>query len=111
MSSPTPPTTPPAMVMKPRGTEYQEIKIVSHSNLFYWWPVWAIGFALGLWSLADQHVMAIVPKGTVAEHQSEVAGHPGKRDVLVLPENRKVADEAGTERPLQPHLHISASKS
>ena len=24
--------------------EGERIKIVSHSDLFYWWPVWAVGF-------------------------------------------------------------------
>src|SRR6516165_7171225 len=23
-----------------------EITIISHSNLFYWWPVWAVGFLM-----------------------------------------------------------------
>jgi hypothetical protein len=108
----TPPaTTPAAPAVKPRTTEYQEIKIVSHSNLFYWWPVWAIGFALGLWSLVDQHVMAIVPKGTTAEHGRLVDGHEGKRDVLVLPEKKSLDNERGTDQPVKPHLHISTSKS
>ena len=39
-----------------------EIVIISHSNLFYWWPVWLAGFILaGVTYFAEQHV-AWVPK-------------------------------------------------
>ncbi len=40
------------------------IKVVSHSMLFYWWPVWACGLVLGVLSLVDGYRMAIVPEGT-----------------------------------------------
>jgi hypothetical protein len=33
------------------------IKVVSHSQLFYWWPVWAISFLFGVWTLIDGHYM------------------------------------------------------
>jgi hypothetical protein len=26
----------------------QEVKLISHSALFYWWPVWVVGYALAL---------------------------------------------------------------
>src|SRR4030081_2313935 len=42
-----------------------EIRIVSHSTLFYWWPVWAIGFLMAGLTLWDGHRMTTVPKGTV----------------------------------------------
>ncbi len=29
----------------------RQVTIVSHSTLFYWWPVWAVGFLLGILSL------------------------------------------------------------
>src|SRR5262249_8350786 len=37
-SPPLPPTTP----------ERNEVKVISHSTLFYWWPVWAVGFLMAL---------------------------------------------------------------
>jgi len=43
MSTATPQA--PAATVRP---DQMEIKIVSHSNLFYWWPVWAVGFIMGL---------------------------------------------------------------
>ena len=41
----------------------REIKLVSHSPLFYWWPVWAFGFAMALFTYLENHRMAIVPAG------------------------------------------------
>ncbi|MFL5242037.1 MAG: hypothetical protein ACJ8FY_08010 [Gemmataceae bacterium] len=52
-------TQPP--VATPMNPDDVEIKIVSHSNLFYWWPVWAVGYLLALLTWADGHLMAIVP--------------------------------------------------
>jgi hypothetical protein len=61
------------------------IKIVSHSDLFYWWPVWAVGFLMAFLTYQGGHRMAIVPDGTVAEQSRRVEGHEGPRDVLVVP--------------------------
>jgi hypothetical protein len=30
----------------PEPLEEQELRIYSHSSLFYWWPVWAVGFLM-----------------------------------------------------------------
>jgi hypothetical protein len=101
MASATPPT-PAAAPQRtaPPPTEFVEIKIVSHSTLLYWWPVWAVGLVLGFWSILDGHLMAIVPKATQLEPGKSVQEH----DVLVLPKEKHLASEA-------PHLHISANKS
>ena len=56
MSTGDPPATPPAspapvlMKVAPASQPGQskEIRIVSHSNLFYWWPVWAIGYLMAI---------------------------------------------------------------
>jgi hypothetical protein len=40
---------------------YDEIRIFSHSPLFYWWPVWLFGFIFSLITLMDNHRMVIVP--------------------------------------------------
>ncbi len=49
-------------------TKSQEIKLVSHSTLFYWWPVWALSFFLALWTFIEDHRLAIVPSnGTVTK--------------------------------------------
>ncbi|HEX3150507.1 MAG TPA: hypothetical protein VHR66_20685 [Gemmataceae bacterium] len=40
---------------------FDEIRIYSHSPLFYWWPVWLFGFIFSLITLMDNDRMAIVP--------------------------------------------------
>lgn len=44
-------------------TKNQEIKLIGHSTLFYWWPVWALSFFLALWTYIEDHRLAIVPPG------------------------------------------------
>ena len=45
-------------------TRNRQITIISHSTLFYWWPVWAVGFLLGILSLLWGDRMAVVPPET-----------------------------------------------
>jgi hypothetical protein len=49
--------TPPAM---------DEIRIYSHSPLFYWWPVWLFGFIFALITLMDGSRLAIIPSDALA---------------------------------------------
>jgi len=35
-----------------------EIKIISHSNVFYWWPAWVVGFAVALISFVQGREIA-----------------------------------------------------
>jgi len=81
-----------------------EIRVYSHSNVFYWWPVWAIGFLMGLWTLfGDGHHLVPVPADAEAYHVADVkwttvqpaessdkvketvAKEAKDRDVIVLP--------------------------
>lgn len=41
-----------------------QLKLVSHSSLFYWWPVWAVGFAMALVSYFNgtQHQIGVKPE-------------------------------------------------
>jgi hypothetical protein len=49
------------------------ITIISHSNLYYWWPVWAFGFLMALITWAEGYVMAVVPQGATA-HVNATSG-------------------------------------
>jgi len=78
---------PPAIQTAP-----SEIRVVSHSNLFYWWPGWFVGFVLTFLTLLGTHYMVIVPGDTVALKDAAVtAEKDGKtisykqNDVIVLP--------------------------
>jgi hypothetical protein len=84
------------------------VTIIGHSNLFYWWPVWAAGLLMAFLTYLDGSYMAIVPAGTAAEKGRQVQGVDGTRDVLILPANRELArDESGA--PEQPRLPVARS--
>jgi hypothetical protein len=88
----------------------REVRVISHSSLFYWWPVWAVGLILGLITLFDGYRMALVPPGTRAERSRQVEGHDGPpSDVLILPASAKLPPANGD--PDQPRLHMARSKN
>src|SRR5437016_4067337 len=106
---PTQPSTPPSE---------QQIKIVSHSTLFYWWPVWAVGFLMALLTYLDGHRMAVVPPHTVALHGADVTAHKPdggqetypNRDVLMAPEGVQLPSSGIGQPPDQPYLRIAVNK-
>jgi hypothetical protein len=97
-TSPTPVHVPAAAHLPP----VSEVVVISHSNLLYWWPVWAVGFVMALITLFENDRMVTVPDQTkfapkasgAIVYQSE-AGHDknaenksltiDKQDVLVAP--------------------------
>lgn len=105
-------TTPAPAGIRPSPPTQREIRIVSHSSLFYWWPVWAVGFIMSAISAFSPYRMALVPEGTVAEKQRTVEGH-GTRDVLVVPggQGRQLVTDEKTGNPVQPTLHMARSKN
>ena len=62
-TAPVPSTSPHADARLPVGSR-EEIKIVSHSNLFYWWPVWAVGFLMAILTFFDGFLLTTVPAGS-----------------------------------------------
>jgi hypothetical protein len=101
------------------GTALRELRIVSHSNLFYWWPVWAVGFVMGLLTWIDGSLMAIVPPGTKAYRDAQVEAQEssGKKDVydrvdvLVAPPGKHLPQVVSNSSPDQPYLHVAMNKS
>jgi hypothetical protein len=89
----------------------KEIVVISHSTIFYWWPVWFVGFLMAAFTYLSGYVMALVPPGTVAESSQTVAGHDGTRDVLVLPAEKQLPVDRSTGTPLQPRLRMAASNN
>jgi hypothetical protein len=65
-------TAPPPAPAPVVSQSQQEIKIVSHSNIFYWWPVWAVGFLMFLLTYFDGTRVAVVPDGTEARRNWEI---------------------------------------
>ncbi len=89
----------------------KEIVIISHSSIFYWWPVWLVGFLMAATIYLSGHVMAIVPSGTVAESSRTVAGYDGPRDILVLPSGKQLPTDRATGTPLQPRFRMAVSNN
>ena len=86
-----------------------EVVVISHSQLFYWWPVWAVGFLMALLSYVYGYKVAFVPPGTVAERGAEVKGLDGKRDVLIALADKHLPTEADSDALKQPALQMVAS--
>lgn len=55
----------------PQAHGPREIKLVSHSPIFYWWPIWVLGYVMALLTLFENHRMAIVPNGAEVHKLSE----------------------------------------
>jgi hypothetical protein len=87
-----------------------ELIVISHSTLFYWWPVWAVGFVMAGISYWSGDLVAFVPPGTRAEQNVGVQGFDGPRDVLIAPADRQLP---GTETGelAQPRLRMAASNN
>jgi hypothetical protein len=102
----------------PAHPEQREITIVSHSNLFYWWPVWFFGFILWGLSMVSGTYLATVPEGTEALTKAKVEGTrpdgttelAANRQVLVLPENQPL-DPQRPDNPHNPRRHMSRNKN
>ena len=57
----------PQEAVKAKG----ELKVVQHSQLFYWWPVWAVGFLLTLVTWAEGNRLALVPADSTIERTGD----------------------------------------
>jgi hypothetical protein len=86
-----------------------EVVIISHSPLFYWWPVWAVGLIVAGTSYWRGDQVAFVPTGTVAERAVRVEGHKGPRDVLVAPAGQSLPAAADPDLLKQPRMRMARS--
>jgi hypothetical protein len=101
----------------------KEIRLFSHSDIFYWWPVWSLGFFLAFLTYLDGGHLAVVPEGTLARRDWQIEMAPGRtenREGLILPrsdsQHQYHLDPAhGGKRgsplpiPEQPHVRIARS--
>ncbi len=65
-----------------------EIRIYSHSPLFYWWPVWLFAFIFALVTLADNNRLAIVPGEALAVR--EKVGNKVITDIYGVPDDDRM---------------------
>src|SRR5262249_47523499 len=74
------------------------LKVVSHTGLIYWWPVWLVGFILAGLTYVDGGRLAVVPEGTTLTQSAS-----GKVFELTVPDQptpslvRAAADAAKGE--------------
>lgn len=47
-----------------------EVRIYSHSTIFYWWPVWVVGFVMAAITYSEGSRAEIVPRGSVHDDAS-----------------------------------------
>jgi hypothetical protein len=101
-----------------------EITVVSHSNLFYWWPVWALAFLLAALTWWDGTVLAVVPKDSEARRNWRVETSKDNLEtregiLIKRAEDEKHQHHLPPSHPVNgvlpdpdpPHLKISTSKS
>jgi hypothetical protein len=60
-AAPPAPTSAPAPAAPASTLHRREITLISHSMLFYWWPIWLLGFAFAFWTWSENHRLVIVP--------------------------------------------------
>src|SRR5262245_18998844 len=87
-----------------------EVVIISHSPLFYWWPVWAVGFLMAAMTWWQDERIAFVPPGTVAAKGVWIEGK-GKRDVLIAPEGQPLPAVSETNELQQPRMRMAQSNN
>jgi hypothetical protein len=87
----------------------EQVVIISHSPLFYWWPVWAVGFLMAALSYLRGYQVAFVPPGTVAQRAVLIAGHGGPRDVLIAPAGQPLPAAPEPDELQQPRLRMTDS--
>lgn len=106
MSS-VPPSTPGQL--PPATTKREEIKLISHSNLFYWWPVWFVALVMAGWTWVENHRMAIVPSGTVVSQDASASTYtlkvPAGKTTKSLDDAVRVA--GSTDPAFRPHVSQS----
>lgn len=65
-----------------------EIRIYSHSPLFYWWPVWLFGLLFALITLVDNDRLAIVSGQSLAV--KEKVGEKVRTDIYGMPDDDRL---------------------
>ena len=89
----------------------KEIRIYGHSTMFYWWPVWTVGFLMAALTYMDGHVLAVVPQGTQVESGQVLPGDTRPRDILVAPSGETVPAMPGTKNHDSSHRLLVAANN
>jgi len=111
---PAPPLPEASQSRAPMPTAHgpREIKLVSHSPIFYWWPIWVLGYVLGLITLVDGTRLAILPDSDKDSTQVRTLGVEREKAKFELtvkqPITKSLEDAAkATEDPTHPAPFIT----
>jgi hypothetical protein len=85
----------------------REVRIVSHSMIFYWWPVWAVGFLMAALTYFNATRLGIVPEGTEPVESVNIPEY-GTRSALVLPAGKQLPIDGATGKPMLPTLRVAS---
>jgi hypothetical protein len=85
------------------------VVVISHSPVFYWWPVWVVGFLMAGLTYWKGYAVALVPPDSVAKSGQDVKGFDGPRDVVVAPPGQSMPAAADSDELKQPGLRMTAS--
>lgn len=117
-TDPTPiPAAPSGSPVRGNDQPFEQLVVYQHSSMFYWWPIWVVGFLFAAITYLGHYRMAIVPAGTEALPSAHVVTREGQdrgqRDVLVLAEKEKHlrARFVDVDEIIQPTLFVSRYRS
>lgn len=99
--STSPPSPANAVVVPAAPPHKREITLISHSMLFYWWPIWVIGFVMAGLTWFEDSRLGIFPS-----HTTVGAGVQGKDattfPIAVPPDRNTAALEEAARRSAIP---------
>lgn len=90
----------------------RELRIYSHSALFYWWPVWAFGYIMALLTYLDGGRMLIVPKSAEVGKAANGTAKGLEDDTAINLDGKRVIAVPGDYDKLEtPRIHMAHSKN
>jgi len=85
-----------------------QIKVIAHSMLFYWWPVWFFGLVFSLWTYVDNHRLAIV--GPNSQLVVTEVNNEKFYAITVDPTTRRVTEDAEKLEKVEPGKQVFVPK-
>ncbi|MBX9581512.1 MAG: hypothetical protein K2X87_14525 [Gemmataceae bacterium] len=107
---PAPAPTASGLYPPPAHRGPRQIKLVSHSPIFYWWPIWLLGFVMALITYADGTRLAIVPPATRVAQKADSAADQSRVFELTAPGTTKSLTAATAADPSAPGFRPRVSE-
>lgn len=95
-SSPKVPDAPPPAIDR-------EVFVYGHSTLFYFWPVWLVGFILGAISWLESGRTAVVTKEAIYDLKNQTISAPAGKTLVLSKEFEEKDGKATFYEHMSPH--------